>query len=91
MLDNTLICWWSTLSNPARHSIENLPYTLIGGAGELAGTMKMGQALDFSYLDSSGKKVFKPHNHLLTTIAQTMGLNRDYVGYSEFKGPLSLG
>ena len=90
LLDNTIICWWSILSDPYNHSINDLPYTLIGGAGELAGTMRMGQSVDFSSVDGTGKKTYMAHNYLLTTLAQTMGLNRDYIGYSDFRGILPL-
>ena len=39
---------------------------------------------------TSASELIMAHNYLLTTLAQTMGLNRDYIGYSDFRGILPL-
>jgi len=80
MLDHTLIVWTNELGKGNSHTLDDIPFVLVGGAPGF----KMGQALKFPQV---------PHNRLLLSLAHAMGHpierfgNPDYCG----DGPLSLG
>lgn len=78
MLDHTTIVWTNELGKGNSHTLDNIPFVLIGkGLG-----FSMGQAIDFPKV---------PHNRLLLSIAHAMGHkiasfgNKDYCG----DGPLT--
>jgi hypothetical protein len=78
LLDNTLIVWTNELGKGNSHTLDNIPFVLVGNALDF----RMGRSLKF-------KKV--PHNRLLLSLAHGMGHplekfgNPDYCG----DGPLT--
>ena len=79
LLDNTLIVWTNELGQGNSHTLENIPWVLVGnGLG-----FKMGQSLDFNHT---------PHNRLLMAIAHGFGHNIARFGNPEYcgAGPLLL-
>jgi hypothetical protein len=79
LLDNTLIVWTNELGKGSSHTLDNIPFVLVGGGLDFA----MGQAKDLPKV---------PHNRLLLSLAHGFGHrikafgNRDFCG----AGPLSL-
>ncbi len=78
MLDNTTIIWTNELGEGNSHTLDNIPFVMVGGGLGF----KMGQSLQFGEV---------PHNRLLLNIAEGMGHplatfgNPDYCG----DGPLT--
>lgn len=62
LLDNSLALWTNEISRGPDHSYRNIPFVLAGSAG---GSLKTGR-----YIVANNK----PHNDLLVTICQAMGL-----------------
>lgn len=62
MLDNSLVVWGSEIGKGNSHAFEKIPFVVAGGA---AGQLTTGRYLEYSDV---------PHNRLLTTICQLMGL-----------------
>ncbi|MBX2851136.1 MAG: DUF1552 domain-containing protein [Phycisphaeraceae bacterium] len=81
MLDNTLILWVNELGKGNSHTLNNIPFVLIGG--ENLG-IKQGQALEL------GKT---PHNRLLMAIAKAMGHELESFGIAKYckGGAIELG
>ncbi len=78
MLDNTLIVWTNELGQGNSHTLDNIPFVLIGnGLG-----FKMGRSLKYDRV---------PHNRLLLSIAQGFGHRITKFGNPDFcgAGPLS--
>lgn len=63
MLDNTLIVWLNELGKGNTHTLENIPFVLIGG--EKATGFKMGRYVQMPKNTS--------HNRLWVSVAQSMG------------------
>ncbi len=63
MLDNTLVVWGNELSRGNSHGNHPVPFVFAGGAG---GAFETGRYLDFG--DT-------PHNRMLVSICQAMGLD----------------
>ncbi|MGB0768978.1 MAG: DUF1552 domain-containing protein [Phycisphaeraceae bacterium] len=80
MLDNTLVVWTNELGKGNNHTLDNIPFVLIGG--ENAG-VKQGRAID---LDKT------PHNRLLMALAKAMGHDLGTFGLERFSegGPIDL-
>lgn len=79
LLDNTLIIWTNELGKGNSHTLDNIPFVLVGnGLG-----FQMGRSLKF-------KKT--PHNRLLLSLAHGFGHHIDRFGNPDFcgDGPLSL-
>lgn len=80
MLDNTLIVWTNELGKGNSHTLDNVPYVLLGGGAGF----KMGRALSYEQT---------PHNRLWLAIAHAMGhTGLKVFGKEEFcaEGPLVL-
>lgn len=79
LLDNTLIVWTNELGEGNTHSLDNIPFVLLGGGLDF----KMGQSLKFSRT---------PHNRLLMALAHGFGHHIDQFGNPNFcaAGPLQL-
>jgi hypothetical protein len=79
MLDNTLIVWTNELGKGNSHTLDNIPFVLVGGAPN----MKLGRAV---MLD----KV--PHNRLLLSMAHAFDHHIERFGNADYTsdGPLSL-
>ena len=79
MLDNTLIVWVNELGKGNSHTLDNIPFVLLGGGGRF----NMGRSLQFDRV---------PHNRLWLAIAHAMGNSIDTFGMAKFceGGPLDL-
>jgi hypothetical protein len=79
LLDNTLIVWTNELGEGNTHSLNNIPFVLVGNGLDF----KMGQSLKF---DAS------PHNRLLMALAHGFGHDITTFGNPNFcgAGPLTL-
>lgn len=79
MLDNTLIVWVNELGKGNSHTLNNIPFVLLGGGCDF----NMGRSLSF---DST------PHNRLWLAIARAMGNEIDTFGMPKFceNGALDL-
>lgn len=80
MLDNTLIVWTNELGKGNSHTLDDVPYVLLGGGAGF----KMGRALAYEQT---------PHNRLWLAIAHAMGhTGLKVFGKEEFcaEGPLVL-
>ncbi|MDF1658185.1 MAG: DUF1552 domain-containing protein [Verrucomicrobiales bacterium] len=82
MLDNTLVVWLNELGKGNNHTLENIPFVLIGG--EKATGFNMGRHLQMP------KNT--PHNRLWLSIAQSMGHDIGVFGNAKYceAGPLDL-
>lgn len=98
LLDSSVLFWGSELAD-GNHAHAPWPAILVGGAN---GAFRTGQYHFFpnelrfpasapSYTDD--RRVGKPHNHLLVSLAQAMGVSIDRVGLASIQGkdgPVSL-
>lgn len=86
VLDNSLILYTNELSDGKAHSFMDLPYVL---AGSLGGTFKQSQYVllgeGTSYDDQKA-----PHNKLLNTLVNAMGIQSDWFGVAEGEGGDSM-
>jgi len=80
LLDNTLIVWTNELGKGNSHTLDNIPFVLVGGGLNF----KMGRSL---------KLRRTPHNRLLMALAHGFGHDIKKFGNPDFcaDGPLSLG
>jgi hypothetical protein len=60
LLDNTLVVWTNELGQGSSHTLDNIPFVLVGGGLDF----KMGRALDLGGV---------PHNRLLLSLAHGFG------------------
>jgi hypothetical protein len=79
LLDNTLIVWTNELGKGNSHSLDDIPFVLVGNGLDF----KMGRSLKFKNV---------PHNRLLMAIAHGFGDRITRFGNPDFcaAGPLSL-
>jgi Protein of unknown function (DUF1552) len=77
LLDNTLIVWTNELGKGNTHSMDNIPFVLVGNGLDF----KMGRSVRYSNL---------PHNRLLLSLAHGMGHRIDRFGNPNYcgEGPL---
>ncbi|HVJ17088.1 MAG TPA: DUF1552 domain-containing protein [Polyangiaceae bacterium] len=79
VFDNTLLLWCNELAKGNTHSRKDAPYVLAGSAG---GALQTGRFLRFE-----GER---PHNDLLVSLLQVMGLPDETFGNPEWcTGPLT--
>ncbi|MCI0334700.1 MAG: DUF1552 domain-containing protein [Planctomycetes bacterium] len=78
LLDNTLIVWTNELGKGNSHTLDNIPFVLVGGGLDF----RMGRSLKFPNV---------PHNRLLLSLAHGMGHHIDKFGNPDFcgDGPLT--
>ncbi|MFO0844856.1 MAG: DUF1552 domain-containing protein [Gemmataceae bacterium] len=74
LLDNTLIVWTNELGKGNSHTLDNIPFVLVGGGLDF----KMGRSLKF-------KKT--PHNRLLLSLAHGFGHRIEKFGNPDFCAP----
>jgi len=88
VLDNSVIMYTNELSDGRAHSFMDLPYILAGSAG---GYFKQGQyvLLGAAGNTKSDDKV-APHNKLLNTIVNAMGIPSDWFGVAEGGGGTTM-
>lgn len=79
MLDNTVILWTNELGKGNSHTLDNIPFVLVGGGLDF----KTGRSLKFPKI---------PHNRLLLALAHGFGHEIKTFGNRDFctAGPLSL-
>jgi hypothetical protein len=79
LLDNTLLLWTNELGKGSSHTLDNIPFVLVGGGLDF----KMGRSLKLPKV---------PHNRLLMALAHGFGHHIDAFGNPAFckDGPLSL-
>jgi hypothetical protein len=77
LLDNTLIVWTNELGQGNSHTLDNIPFVLVGNGLDF----KMGRSIKYARL---------PHNRLLLALAHGMGHRIDKFGNPDFcgQGPL---
>ena len=78
LLDNTLVVWTNELGKGSSHTLDNIPFVLVGGGLDF----KMGRSLKLPKV---------PHNRLLMALAGGFGHHIDKFGNPNFcgDGPLS--
>jgi hypothetical protein len=78
LLDNTLIVWTNELGKGNSHTLENIPFVLVGGGMGF----RMGRSVEFPKV---------AHNRLHLSLAHAMGHHIDRFGNPDFcgQGPLS--
>ena len=78
LLDNTLIVWTNELGKGNSHTLNDIPFVLVGGGLDF----NMGRALKFDNV---------PHNRLLLSLAHGFGHGIDRFGNPDYcgDGPLS--
>jgi hypothetical protein len=92
VLDNCVICWGNELDNGNNHDHYDQKFVLIGGAG---GTLKTNQYLQFKpvadpYKALKDQPSVRPHNDLLVSLAQAMGVKIDKFGDAALNtGPIT--
>ena len=78
LLDNTLIVWTNELGKGNSHTLDNIPFVLVGNGLDF----KMGRSLKFGEV---------PHNRLLLSLAHGFGHRIDRFGNPDFCGAGPLG
>jgi hypothetical protein len=73
LLDNTLIVWTNELGKGNSHTLDNIPFVLVGGGLDF----RMGRSL---------KSPQVPHNRLLLSLAHGMGHRIERFGNPDFCG-----
>ena len=78
LLDNTTIVWTNELGQGNSHSLDNIPFVLVGGALDF----RMGRSLRFGDV---------PHNRLLLSLAHAFGHHIQQFGNPDYcaAGPLA--
>jgi hypothetical protein len=78
LLDNTLIVWTNELGKGNSHTLDNIPFVLVGNGLDF----RMGRSIKFEGV---------PHNRLLLSLAHGMGHHIDTFGNPDFcgDGPLA--
>ena len=82
VLDNSVVLYTNELSDGRGHSFIDLPYLL---AGSCAGVFKQNQYVRLGEGTSSDDQR-APHNKLLNTIVNAMGIESDWFGTPEGEG-----
>ncbi|HEY2147099.1 MAG TPA: DUF1552 domain-containing protein [Pirellulales bacterium] len=79
LLDNTLVLWTNELGKGSSHTLDNIPFVLVGGGMDFT----MGRSLKLHKV---------PHNRLLMALAHGFGHHIESFGNAAFckDGPLSL-
>lgn len=77
LLDNTLLVWTNELGKGNSHTLEDIPFVLVGGGMDF----KMGRSLKYAHV---------PHNRLLMSLAHGFGHRIDRFGNPDYcaAGPL---
>ena len=71
LLDNTLILWTNELGKGNSHTLDNIPFVLVGGGLDF----KMGRSLKYNKV---------PHNRLLMSLAHGFGDHVKTFGNTNF-------
>jgi hypothetical protein len=86
MLDHTLIIWTNELGKGNSHTLDNIPFLLVGGGWGF----QMGRSLDFKKTEKTDRT---PHNRLHLALAHAVGHKLQTFGKPSMcdAGPLKLG
>jgi hypothetical protein len=78
LLDNTLLIWTNELGKGNSHTLDNIPFVLVGGGLGF----RMGRSLKYPQV---------PHNRLLLALAQAFGHDLQRFGNPDYcgDGPLT--
>jgi hypothetical protein len=87
VLDNSVILYTNELSDGKGHSFMDLPYILAGSAG---GYFKQGQYIKLGGDNPRSDDQRAPHNKLLNTLVNAMGVKSDWFGVAEGDGGTSM-
>jgi hypothetical protein len=71
LLDNCCVVWMNNLSDGKAHHFMDMPYVMFGSAG---GYLRTGQYIKVTNEESTMNDIDAPHNKLLTTIANAVGV-----------------
>jgi hypothetical protein len=82
-LDNSVILYTNELSDGKGHSYIDLPYLLAGSCG---GYFKQGEYVLLGEQRNPYNSEIAPHNKLLNTIVNAMGIQSDWFGVTEGGG-----
>ncbi|MBC8069811.1 MAG: DUF1552 domain-containing protein, partial [Deltaproteobacteria bacterium] len=74
VLDNCSVVWMNNLSQGKEHNFMDMPYVMFGGCG---GYFRTGEYVKVTAQDDPKNDVDAPHNKLLTTIANAVGVTDD--------------
>ncbi len=83
VLDNSVLLYTNELSDGKAHSYMDLPYILAGSAG---GYFKQGQYVLLGEDGNAWEDRRAPHNRLLNTVVNAMGIESDWFGVAEGEG-----
>jgi hypothetical protein len=83
VLDNTLMLYSNELSDGKGHSFMDLPYLMAGSCG---GVFKQGEYVLLGERDAPWDDTRAPHNRLLNTVVNAMGIESDWFGVEEGAG-----
>jgi hypothetical protein len=83
LLDNSLVMYTNELADGKGHTYYDLPYVL---AGSLAGAFKQGEYVQME----TGGQESAPHNKLLNTLVNAMGIASDWFGVPEGEGGTTM-
>jgi hypothetical protein len=85
LLDNSAILYTNEMSDGKLHSFMDLPYIIAGSAGG-----KLRQDLYFPLGPEGQVDTSAPHNRLLNTILNAMGVQSDWFGLPEGMGGATM-
>ena len=71
VLDNSALVWMNELSDGLEHNFMDMPYVIAGGCG---GYLKTGQYVKLTKQANTKQLVDAPHNKLLTTLINGVGV-----------------
>lgn len=71
LLDNCVAVWMNELSDGLGHNFMDLPYVMAGSAG---GYLRTGEYIKVTEQDFTSHDIDAPHNKLLTTILNAVGV-----------------
>ena len=83
MLDNSVILYTNELSDGKGHSFMDLPYILAGSAG---GYFKQNEYIRLGAENAKSDDQRAPHNKLLNTLVNAMGIESQWFGVAEGGG-----
>lgn len=88
VLDNSSVVWMNNLSDGKAHQFMDMPYVMFGSCG---GYLKTGQYIKVTAQDNTQNDQDAPHNKLLCTIANAVGVTGDDGGPLAIFGDPSYG
>ena len=77
LLDTSTVIWIKELGDGRLHDFKSVPFVIAGGAGNYFSTGRYAQYTN------------QPHQKLLVSLAQSVGVDMDHFGVADITGPLS--